>query len=169
MEVLSTDLERLDYVLAKHGDYFCVRLPLLTSVEVHHTPERGFRFIPQFGPFRRSAGLFLTSGVAAAAVSGSALEFGITPATFIVGFLGIVALAHDACRFVLTEGCLTRLQQLIASRTAGRSALRSGARPLLREPAHTLDQRSGYDLRSVEIRGRRKDPLPGANQEIGPH
>jgi hypothetical protein len=32
MEVLSTELERLDYVLAQHGDYFCVRLPLLASV-----------------------------------------------------------------------------------------------------------------------------------------
>ena len=144
MEVLSSDLERLDYVLAKHGDYFCVRLPLLASVEVHHAPERGFRFIPKFGPFRRSAGLFFTSGVTAVAVSGSALEFGVTPATFIVGFLGIVAMAHDACRFVLTEGCLTRLQQLIASRVSGRSALNSGARPMLGEPAqHTfLDQRA---------------------------
>ena len=142
--VLSGDLERLDYVLARHGDYFCVRLPLLASVEVHHSSERGFRFIPKFGPLRRSAGLFLTSGVAAAAVAGSALEFGVTPATLVVAFLGIIALAHDACRFVLTEGCLTRMQQLIASRAAGRSGLQPGARPMLGESAQYtfLEQRA---------------------------
>jgi len=33
----------------------------------------------------------------------------------IVGFLGVIALAHDACRFVITEGCLTRLQNIIAA------------------------------------------------------
>lgn len=144
MDVLSEELGRLDYVVVTHGDYFCVRLPLLTSVEVHHTPERGFRFIPQIGPFRRSVGLFLTSGVATAAVAGSALELGAAPVTLVVGFLGILALIHDACRFVLTEGCLTRLQQLIASRTTGRSRLFSGARPMLGESAQYtfLDQRA---------------------------
>jgi hypothetical protein len=68
----------------------------------------------------------------------------------LVAFLGVVALAHDACRFILTEGCLTRLQQLIAS--SGALSSRSRA-PLLgtaaaqipalseRSPASVLDQR----------------------------
>jgi len=88
MDVLSEELDRLDYVVVKHG--------------------------------------------------------GATPVTLCVGFLGIVALIHDACRFVLTEGCLTRLQQLIASRTTGRSRLFSGARPMLAESAQYtfLDQRA---------------------------
>jgi hypothetical protein len=150
MDVLSGELERLDYVVVKHGDYFCVRLPLLTSVEVHHTPERGFRFIPQVGPFKRSAGLFFTSGVAAAAVTASALEFGPAPVTLIVAFLGIVALAHDACRFVLTEGCLTRLQQLISSRFVAKAPA-TGPIPALGEsaPYTFFDQRAPADRTSV--------------------
>jgi hypothetical protein len=33
--------------------------------------------------------------------------------TVAVAFAGIAALATDACRFVVTEGCLTRLQNLL--------------------------------------------------------
>lgn len=62
--------------------------------------------------------LLFTSGVSAAAVAGAAFTVGLAPLTLVVGFLGVIALAHDACRFVLTEGCLTRLQQIIAT-TAG--------------------------------------------------
>ena len=135
LESLSTDLEHLDYIVVRHGDFVCVRLPLISSVRVHHTPEGRYRFVPQIGPFRRSTSLFLTSGAALGAVGGSALELGLTPTTLVVSFLGIIALAHEACRFVLTEGCLTRIQQLIASRTGGRSALASGQRSMLGESA----------------------------------
>jgi hypothetical protein len=111
---LRTELERLDYVVVDHGQHICVRMPLLTSVVITH-PKGRFKFVPQFGPFRRSGGLLFTSSVSTAAVAASAFTFGVAPLTLLVGFLGIVALAHDACRFVLTEGCLTRLQQLISS------------------------------------------------------
>jgi len=111
---LRSELENLDYVVVPHGDHICVRLPLLSSVRIRHNGDR-FRFTPQFGPFRRSGGLLFTSGVSAAAVAGAALTVGLAPLTLVVGFLGMVALAHDACRFVLTEGCLTRLQQIIAT------------------------------------------------------
>ncbi|MFL5528236.1 MAG: hypothetical protein ACJ791_02620, partial [Gemmatimonadaceae bacterium] len=113
LDQLSAELKRLDYVVVEHGEWICVRLPLLASVVIRHSDGR-FRFVPQFGPFRRSGGLLFTSGVSAAAVGGTVFALGAAPLTFLVGFLGIVALAHDACRFVLTEGCLTRLQQLIA-------------------------------------------------------
>ncbi|MFL5543546.1 MAG: hypothetical protein ACJ792_02490 [Gemmatimonadaceae bacterium] len=116
LDQLSAELKRLDYVVVEHGEWICVRLPLLASVVIRHSEGR-FRFVPQFGPFRRSGGLLFTSGVSAAAVGGTVFALGAAPLTFLVGFLGIVALAHDACRFVLTEGCLTRLQQLIASRS----------------------------------------------------
>lgn len=111
---LRSRLEQLDYVVVPHGDHICVRLPLISSVRIRHTGDR-FRFTPQFGPFRRSGGLLLTSGVSAAAVAGTALTVGLAPLTLIVGFLGVIALAHDACRFIITEGCLTRLQQIIAT------------------------------------------------------
>ena len=146
---LRTELEQLDYVVVQHGDHICVRLPLISSVRIRHTDGR-FRFVPQFGPFRRSGGLLFTSGVSAAVVGASAFVLGAAPLTLLVGFLGVVALAHDACRFVLTEGCLTRLQQLIASSGALRSsrdaaalALAPNYRPALgeRSPSPVPDQR----------------------------
>lgn len=149
LELLRTELERLDYVVVQHGDHICVRLPLVSSVRIRHTDDR-FRFVPQFGPFRRSGGLLFTSGVSAAAVAGSALAFGAAPLTLLVAFLGMVALAHDACRFILTEGCLTRLQQLIASSGALSSSskapalgMSAGQRTALpeRTSATILDQR----------------------------
>ena len=111
---LRAELERLDYVVVDHREHICVRMPLLSSIVISHTNGR-FQFVPQFGPFRRSGGLLFTSVVSIAAVAASAFAFGVAPLTLLIGFLGIVALAHDACRFVLTEGCLTRLQQLITS------------------------------------------------------
>ncbi|HJP61499.1 MAG TPA: hypothetical protein VJ865_15935, partial [Gemmatimonadaceae bacterium] len=115
LAVLSNDLEKLDYVVVNHGDFICVRLPLISSVRIHHTDGR-FRFVPQVGPFRRSTGLFVTSGISVAVVAAAALTIGLAPLTFVLGFLGVVGVGHDACRFAVTEGCLTRLQQLIAAR-----------------------------------------------------
>lgn len=146
---LRAELEQLDYVVVQHGDHICVRLPLISSVRIRHTGGR-FRFVPQFGPFRRSGGLLFTSGVSAAVVGATAFALGAAPLTLLVGFLGVVALAHDACRFVLTEGCLTRLQQLIASSGVLRSTQDTpasagalGYRPALgeRSPSTVLDQR----------------------------
>jgi hypothetical protein len=137
---LSSDLEKLDYVVVNHGDFICVRLPLISSVRIHHTGGH-FRFVPQVGPFNRSTGLFMTSGISVAAVTAAAVMVGLTPLTFVLGFLGVVAVAHDACRFAITEGCLTRLQQLIAARGM-RSPLSTAQRPLLGESAQYtyLDQ-----------------------------
>ena len=157
LELLRAELERLDYVVVKHGDHICVRLPLVSSVRIRHADDR-FRFVPQFGPFRRSGGLLFTSGVSAAAVAGTALAFGVAPLTLVVAFLGMVALAHDACRFVLTEGCLTRLQQLIASSGALSSRskvpgleMSSGQRPALsdRTAPRVPDQAVADQLHSV--------------------
>ena len=150
LETLCGDLQQLDYVVVKHGDVVCVRLPLITSIRVHHSPENGFRFVPQVGPLKRGTALWLTSGGSLAAVGAAAATLGLTPLTFVLGFLGVIALAHDACRFVLSEGCLTRLQQLIAARGATRSPLTSGARQLLPDSAQYtyLDQRAA-DTASV--------------------
>jgi hypothetical protein len=154
LELLRAELERLDYVVVPHGDHICVRLPLISSVRIRHSGGR-FRFVPQFGPFRRSGGLLVTSGVSVAAVGAAALAFGAAPLTIVIGFLGVVALAHDACRFVLTEGCLTRLQQLIASS----GALSSRSKPPALEmptshiaaigqtsPGTIIDERTGARL-----------------------
>jgi hypothetical protein len=129
---LRSELEHLDNVVVSHGDHICVRLPLISSVEIHHSGNR-FRFTPQFGPFKRSGGLLFTSGISAAAVTASALYAGLSPLTLVVGFLGVIALAHDACRFVITEGCLTRLQNIIAAS----GSLRSPRDPTTLSEHHT--------------------------------
>ena len=112
---LNFELDRLGYKVVPHGDHLCVRLPLFASVRIRHADGK-FRFSPQFGPFGRTGGLLVTSGVTAAAVGGAALTAGLSALTLLVGFVGVVALAHDACRFVVTEGALTRLQQLAMGR-----------------------------------------------------
>jgi hypothetical protein len=112
---LNLELVRLGYKVVPHGDHLCVRLPLFASVRVRHEDGR-FRFLPQFGPFGRSGGLLITSAVSAAAVGGATIAAGLAPLTIFVGFIGVVALAHDACRFVITEGALTRLQQLASTK-----------------------------------------------------
>ncbi len=144
LEALSDELERLDYVVVRQGAWVCVRLPLISSVRIHHTADGRFRLVPQIGPFRRSVGLFFTSGVSAAAVIASAIAYSTAPLTLILAFLGAMALAHDACRFVLTEGCITRLQQLIASRTGARPSLMTGQRAALADSAQYtfIDQRA---------------------------
>jgi hypothetical protein len=129
-------LERLGYVVVPHGDHLCVRLPLLTSVRVRRDAHGQLTFMPQFGPFKRSGGLFATSGVSSAAVTAVALTAGIGPLMAVVAFLGVVALAHDACRFVLTEGAVTRLQLLATE--AG--ALAPGAQELRLPEAPALDE-----------------------------
>lgn len=133
---LRSRLEQLDYVVVPHGDHICVRLPLISSVRIRHAENR-FRFTPQFGPFRRSGALLFTSGVSAAAVAGAAFAVGLAPLTLVVGFLGVMALAHDACRFVITEGCLTQLQTIIAASgsleaTTERAIARAPRTPVIR-------------------------------------
>ena len=109
---LRTSLDRLGYVTVPHGDHLCVRLPLFASVRIYSSDD-GIRFVPQFGPFSRTTGLAVTSTASAGVVGVTVFTLGVTPLAFFAGFLGLMTLAHDACRFVLTESCISRLQQLI--------------------------------------------------------
>ena len=105
-------LRQLGYVVVPHGADLCVRLPLLCSVRLRRESGR-IRFIPKFGPFGRSAGVLVTAGVSTAIVTSTALTLAFAPATFAVAFAGMAALIVDACRFIVTEGCLTRLHSLV--------------------------------------------------------
>lgn len=126
---LSEQLDKLGYKVVSHGDHICVRLPLFSSVRVRLAGDH-YRFSAQFGPFGRSGGLLVTSGVAALAVGATAFLLGVVPLTLLAGFLGVVALAHDACRFVITEGALMRLQQLVATPKLLDSGNRSESRQI---------------------------------------
>jgi hypothetical protein len=108
---LEQRLQRLGYVTVPHGPELCVRLPLLCSVRVRETQGR-LRFIPKFGPLGRSGSLLLTICASTAVVGATVLAAGFGAATVIAAFAGIAALTVDACRFIVTEGCLTRLQTL---------------------------------------------------------
>jgi len=122
---LRQRLDRLGYVVVPHGDYLCVRLPLVCSVRIYSS-DAGVRFAPQFGPFSRTRGLPLTSAAASTIVGALLFTVGVSPVALFAAFLGITALAQDACRFVLTEACITRLQQVILE--LGRDALSPGVR-----------------------------------------
>lgn len=120
LDALRAELERLGYVVVPHGaGGICVRLPLVASVRIRRDDGGRFRFTPKFGPFGRSGGLLFTTAASAAVVGGTAVAAGVAaPLTLVAAFLGVTALAHDACRFILTEGCLTRLQQVITTSPA---------------------------------------------------
>jgi hypothetical protein len=111
---IEKELDELGYVVVPHGADLCVRLPLLCSVRLRHDGGR-VRFIAKFGPFGRSSGLLVTSVVSTALVGVAAFTVGV-PAAIAVGFLGVAALTLDACRFIVTEGALTRLQNLLDRR-----------------------------------------------------
>jgi hypothetical protein len=108
---LEDKLRKLGYVVVPHGADVCVRLPLLCSVRVREQ-EGQVRFIAKFGPLGRSAGLAVTTTVAITAVAATAIVGGFVPAA-IASFAGMAALTIEACRFIVTEGCLTRLQNLL--------------------------------------------------------
>jgi len=111
---LRQTLDRLGYVVVPHGDHLCVRLPLAASIRVYSSNGR-LRLVSRFGPFGRTTGVLMTGVVSVAAVAG-ALALLAPPVALVVGFLGLVGLAHDGYRFVLTESCATRLQQLLIER-----------------------------------------------------
>jgi hypothetical protein len=109
---LRQTLERLGYVVVPHGDHLCVRLPLAASVRVYSSSGR-LRLVSRFGPFGRMTGVLATGTIGVAALAGALATVGLGPVALVVGFLGVIGLAHDGYRFVLTESCMTRLQQLL--------------------------------------------------------
>jgi len=108
---LRQTLDRLGYVVVPHGDHLCVRLPLAASVRIYSSSGR-LRLVSRFGPFGRMTGVLVTAAVGVGALAGALALLGVGSVALVVGFLGVTGLAHDGYRFVLTESCTTRLQQL---------------------------------------------------------
>jgi hypothetical protein len=124
LAAFRTDLEKLGYVVVPHGDHLCVRLPQFASVRVRF---RDLEFIPQFGPLRRQHSSALTLGGASAVVIAALAFTGVGALALGASFVGVMLAARDVGRYVVTEGCLTRLQMLW---TARRNALeRPGSTP----------------------------------------
>ena len=140
---LRQTLDRLGYVVVPHGDHLCVRLPLGASVRIYASSGR-VRLVPRFGPFGRMTGVLTTSAVGVAALAGALVTLGLGPVALVAGFLGVVGLAHDGYRFVLTESCATRLQQLLID--GDRRADPFDARRLTAPPPRQVGGEHGVDV-----------------------
>ena len=143
---LRQTLDRLGYVVVPHGDHLCVRLPLAASVRVYSSSGR-WRLVSRFGPFGRTTGVLATGALSVAAVAG-ALALLAPPVALVAGFLGLVGLAHDGYRFVLTESCATRLQQLLIDgrRQPGVSGETFDGRRLTASPPRQVGGEHGIDV-----------------------
>jgi hypothetical protein len=156
---LRQTLDRLGYVVVPHGDHLCVRLPLLASVRIYSSNGR-VRLVSRFGPFGRTSGVLATGAAGVAAIAGALTLLG-PPVALVAAFLGIAGLAHDGYRFVLTESCEARLQQLLIDRTPG--GLFDGPR-LTASPARQVGGEHGVDVGAKPV-GRVAVPIDGPSDE----
>ena len=129
LAAFRADLEELGYVVVPHGDHLCVRLPQFASVRVR-LRDGNLQFVPQFGPLRRQHSSALTIGGASAVVVGALALTGVGAVALGAAFVGVMLAARDVGRYVVTEGCMTRLQLLWAARTEPALRIRAAPRPL---------------------------------------
>jgi hypothetical protein len=129
LAAFRADLEELGYIVVPHGDHLCVRLPQFASVRVRLRDDT-LQFVPQFGPLRRHHSSALTLGGASAAVIGALALTGVGALALGVGFVGVMLAARDVGRYVVTEGCITRLQLLWAARAGAAVRAPSPAKAL---------------------------------------
>lgn len=116
LAAFRADLEALGYVVVPHGEHICVRLPQFVSVVVRYR-DGELEFVPQFGPLRRHHSSALTLGGTSAVVVGALAVTGFGPLALGAAFLGVMLAARDVGRYVVSEGCLTRLQMLWTARS----------------------------------------------------
>ena len=120
-----TELERLGFVVVCHGDYICIRLPLVASVRVRLDGAQ-LHFEPRFGMFSRGTSLVITPTVALLAVAGVASVASV-PAAIVAATAGTFTVLYDLARLVMTEGAMTRLQLLWTTKPPPRVGLAAGA------------------------------------------
>ena len=111
---LRTELERQGFVVVCHGDYICVRLPLVASVRIRLNGGQ-LHFEPRFGPLGRGTSLVVTPIIAVLAVAIAASVAPLTP-VIMAAFAGTVTILYDIQRLIMTEGAMTRLQLLWSTR-----------------------------------------------------
>lgn len=162
---LRQTLDRLGYVVVPHGDHLCVRLPLAASVRVYSSNGR-VRLVSRFGPFGRMTAVLVTAAVGVAALAGAVAALGLGPVALVAGFLGMVGLAHDGYRFVLTEACTTRLQQLLidGNRQQGVGGHTFEGRRLTAAPPRQVGGEHGVDV-SAKPGGRVAVPIDRPGDE----
>lgn len=157
---LRQTLDRLGYVVVPHGDHLCVRLPLLASVRIYSSNGR-LRLVSRFGPFGRTSGVLATGAVGVAAVAGALTLLG-PPVALVAAFLGVAGLAHDGYRFVLTESCVSRLQQLLIDRNPAGLFVDGGR--LTAAPPRQVGGEHGVEI-GAKPGGRVAVPIDGPGDE----
>ena len=124
-----TELERLGFVVVCHGDYICIRLPLVASVRVRLNGAQ-LHFEPRFGMFSRGTSLVVTPTLALLAVAGVASAAPI-PGIIVAAMAGTFTVLYDLARLVMTEGAMTRLQLLWTTKPPPGDGLAAPERPAL--------------------------------------
>ena len=140
LAAFRVDLEELGYVVVPHGDHLCVRLPQFASVRVR-LRDGALQFVPQFGPLRRQHSSALTLGGASVVVVGALALTGVGAVALGAAFIGVMLAARDVGRYVVTEGCITRLQLLWAARAVPAVQPLAPTRPLGMDSARTSTAR----------------------------
>lgn len=140
LAAFRVDLEELGYVVVPHGDHLCVRLPQFASVRVR-LRDGALQFVPQFGPLRRQHSSALTLGGASVVVVGALALTGVGAVALGAAFIGVMLAARDVGRYVVTEGCITRLQLLWAARAVPAVQSLAPTRPLGMDSARTSTAR----------------------------
>jgi hypothetical protein len=129
----QTELEHQGFVVVNHGDYICVRLPLVASVRIHLNAGH-LHFEPRFGTLSRGMSLVVTPITALLLVAGVGAVASI-PATILAAFVGALTVLYEVSRVVMTEGAMTRLQLLWTTRPPPRDALEGAdAKPAIVAP-----------------------------------
>jgi hypothetical protein len=130
---LATRLERLGMVVAPFGGFLSVRLPLWCRVHVSVAGGR-LRCEAYTGTVTRSRATLIIFGTFTALLATSFAKHGITADALTIGFLAVLGVAWEVIRYVITEGCITRVQALVLAEPAlldDDAALAAGDRPAL--------------------------------------
>ena len=149
--VLRAELEQLGVVVAPHRDHLCVRLPLFASVRVRVDEQGHLDCEPMFGPLNRTHALLASMTLMTAVTGGLLYVTGISPLAFGAAFLTIMSGIGSACRFILTESCITRIQLLWSGRVRRDSAS---------QPPTAFPTASVAALRAIEVPTPDLDPGP---------
>jgi hypothetical protein len=91
---------------------------------------------PRFGFVPRDRSTWATLIGIAVLTATAFLDFGITPISAMLGFLGVSSSASTAIRYMLTESCITRVQTayMLMTEAAAQRLAAGEARRALSEP-----------------------------------
>lgn len=133
---LARRLRANGMVVVPTRDYLEIRLSLFASVRVSIVDGQ-LVCEPRFGFVARERATWATLIGIAALTATAFLDFGITPVSAMLGFLGVSSSASTAIRYMLTESCITRVQTayMLMTEAAAQRLTASEARRALPEPA----------------------------------